>query len=968
ADATAAVGPDGLPGAASAAADGVAGNPDDPAYVIYTSGSTGRPKGVLVSHYNVSRLLQATDDWYGFGEDDVWTLFHSFAFDFSVWEIWGALLHGGRLVVVPYWVGRSPEAFHRLMREQRVTVLNQTPSSFRQLLGAELAAEREREPALRCVIFGGEALEPKSLEPFFERYGDGGPRLVNMYGITETTVHVSYRPLTPADARSGSRSVIGRAIPDLEVYILGPGGQPAPIGVPGEIFVGGAGVAAGYLNRPALSAEKFVPNPFAAHAGERLYRSGDLGRYLADGDIEYLGRIDDQVKIRGFRIELGEIEAALLAHPRVRDTVVVAAAGPEGPRLVAYVVAGVAREGAGAPDALELRAHLQASLPEHMVPALYVCLDALPLTGNGKIDRRALPPPEAAASAGGADPSPPATPVESRLAGIWRDVLRVERVGANDNFFTLGGDSILGIQIVAKAAQAGLRITPKQIFQYQTVRELAAVADTASRPADAQCATGDAPLTPIQRWLLEQNPVPQHFNQAAMFATHEPLDMGRLRIAVAALLRHHDALRARFARRDGEWHQQIADEPADGETQLGTVVRVDLRPLSDGARVRAIESAAAAIQRSFDLAAGPMIRVASFDAGKERAGRLLIVIHHLVVDAVSWRILLEDLQTLYEPGAALPAALSLPPKTTPFKAWAGKLAAHAAALQPAGELAFWRRIANERAAPVPVDFPSGADRNVEASSADVARVLDEERTASLLRDVPGVYRTRIDEVLCTALMQAFREWAGIDALRIDLESHGREELFDGVDLSRTVGWFTALYPVRLRLAPHLPPGEALKSIKEQLRAVPGNGVGFGVLRWLAEPRIRRELAALPPSDVSFNYLGQYDQVAPRAARFDAAPESVGPLHSAIRKRPYVLEVRGQISGGRLRTVFVFSEALHRRASIEALADAFVAALDALIRHCVAPDAGGYTPSDFPLASLQQHELDSALDNVEFENG
>ncbi|HSF42975.1 MAG TPA: amino acid adenylation domain-containing protein, partial [Thermoanaerobaculia bacterium] len=415
------------------------------AYVIYTSGSTGRPKGTLIPHGNVTRLFDATEGWFGFDDKDVWTLFHSYAFDFSVWEIWGALLYGGRLVVVPWEVSRSPEQFLDLLVRERVTVLNQTPSAFAQL--AEVDRERGGVATdLRLVIFGGEALDPASLAPWFDRHGDTRPRLVNMYGITETTVHVTWRPLSLADAQGGHRSVIGVPIPDLSLAVVDRDLQPVPIGVTGELVVGGAGLARGYLGRPELTAERFVPDPQGVRPGGRLYRSGDLGRFLPNGEVEYLGRLDHQVKVRGFRIELGEIEAALFALPGVRQAVVLAREG----RLVAYVV--------GDAEAAELRPSLSERLPDYMVPAAFVALEALPLTVNGKVDRKALlamgtaPGLEGAASGYVA----PRTREEEILAAVWAQVLRVPRVGVTDNFFELGGDSILSVQIVARARQAGL--------------------------------------------------------------------------------------------------------------------------------------------------------------------------------------------------------------------------------------------------------------------------------------------------------------------------------------------------------------------------------------------------------------------------------------------------------------------------------------------------------------------------------
>ncbi|HKG22149.1 MAG TPA: amino acid adenylation domain-containing protein, partial [Blastocatellia bacterium] len=410
--------------------------PSGLAYVIYTSGSTGEPKGVAVTHGNVTRLLESTEDLFNADERDVWTLFHSYAFDFSVWEMWGALLYGGRLVIVPYAVSRSPESFLRLLESERVTVLNQTPSAFRQLIAAEEDLRGSGGLALRLVIFGGEALDPRALSPWIARHGDRLPRLVNMYGITETTVHVTYRPITASDASGARGSVIGRPIPDLSLYVVDRSLEPVPQGVTGEIFVGGAGLARGYLNRPELTALRFIPDPFSGKAGARLYRSGDLGRWISPSDIEYLGRIDHQVKVRGFRIELGEIEAALCSHDSIRESVVLARDGEAGERrLVAYVVAPGSRE----LDVSELHAFLRARLPDYMIPAGFVILDKLPLTSNGKIDRLALPEPDNARPSLAREFVAPRTPVEQEIAAMWREILGIDNPGVHDNFFELGG-------------------------------------------------------------------------------------------------------------------------------------------------------------------------------------------------------------------------------------------------------------------------------------------------------------------------------------------------------------------------------------------------------------------------------------------------------------------------------------------------------------------------------------------------
>jgi amino acid adenylation domain-containing protein len=456
--------------------------PDNLTYIIYTSGSTGKPKGVLVNHANVVRLFAATDSWYHFNSQDVWTLFHSYAFDFSVWEMWGALLYGGRLVIVPYLVTRSPESFYELLCQEKVTILNQTPTAFRQLIQAEESVKGDISPllrevgkdsvtetdlSLRLVIFGGESLEINSLQPWFDRHGDQLPQLVNMYGITETTVHVTYRPLSMADVNS-TASVIGRPLPDLQVYLLDQYLQPVPVGVPGEMYVGGAGVAKGYLNRPELTTERFISSPF--EHSNKLYKTGDLARYWPNGELEYLGRIDNQVKIRGFRIELGEIEALLASHPQIWETVVLVwddTAGDK--RLVAYIVP--------QPEITiiidEIRQFLKAKLPDYMVPNAFVILAALPLTANGKIDRRALPPPESGSEVSDKYVAP-RTPMEEILVTIWSEVLKVEKVGINDNFFELGGHSLLATQLVAQIRdRLKIELPLRQLFNSATLAELA---------------------------------------------------------------------------------------------------------------------------------------------------------------------------------------------------------------------------------------------------------------------------------------------------------------------------------------------------------------------------------------------------------------------------------------------------------------------------------------------------------------
>jgi len=462
------------------------------AYVIYTSGSTGKPKGVMVTHGNVARLLSATAEWFRFNEDDVWTLFHSLAFDFSVWEIWGCLLHGGRLVVVPFSVSRSPEDFHELLARERVTVLNQTPSAFYQLMAAD-QAHSSPELLLRLVIFGGEALNFKTLRPWFAKHGERKPRMINMYGITETTVHVTYREVTAADAADGARSLIGVPIPDMRLYLLGDDSRPVPAGETGEICVGGAGVARGYLNRPELNAERFVPDPFSGFPGTRMYKSGDLARLLPNGEVEYLGRGDAQVKIQGFRIELGEIEAAIAGHEHIRETRVIAHTDEAGTkRLAAYYVA---HEGE-ALSARELSEYLSHKLPPWMMPAVYLPIPAFPLTPHGKVDYARLPVPMAGSVRTGADTR--GTELQEEVAGAWRKVLGANHVGLDDNFFDIGGNSLLLVSVHARLqTMLNKKIPIAELFAHATIRSLSerlagAIPDSGSRRSAHELAKDQA--------------------------------------------------------------------------------------------------------------------------------------------------------------------------------------------------------------------------------------------------------------------------------------------------------------------------------------------------------------------------------------------------------------------------------------------------------------------------------------------
>ncbi|MGJ7609287.1 amino acid adenylation domain-containing protein, partial [Variovorax sp. LT1R20] len=943
-------------------------SPSNPAYVIYTSGSTGRPKGVVIPQQNVVRLLGATEQWFQFGTRDVWTLFHSHAFDFSVWELWGALLRGGRLIIIPSQISRFPTEFLELLVREKVTVLNQTPSAFYQLMQADQERAGPRsELALRCVIFGGEALELKRLQDWYERHGDSAPTLVNMYGITETTVHVSYIALNRQIAAMEANSLIGRGIPDLQVYVLDAQLQPVPAGVPGELYIAGAGLARGYLNRPALTAERFVANPFGA-SGSRMYRTGDLARWRDDGVLDFLGRADQQVKIRGFRIELGEIEAALVRQPDVGQAAVIAREDTPGHKqLVGYVVAGAAQR----IDTAALRHALSDALPEHMVPAAIVVLDALPLTPNGKLDRKALPAPDFTPQS----IRSPRTPQEEILATLFAEVLRLPKVGIDDNFFDLGGDSISSIQLVSCARKAGLVITPRNVFQHQNVAALAiAAVPLDTRSIEVDVAVGPVPLTPIVHWLRERGGPIGRFNQSMLLQVPANLQKAHLVAALQALLDHHDALRMRLVStpvpESATWQLEVL--PPEAARAEDCVHQVDMIGLhEDGLRVLVAETSRAAAGR-LNPAAGHMLQAVWFDAGGMQPGRLLLTIHHLVVDGVSWRILVPDLESAWQ-AIQRGERVKLGPRGSSLRRWALQLEAEASRSTRLAELPLWTSIAG---APDPLlsQRPLDASMDTIATSRRLVLNLPSTLTSSLLTQVPMLFHGRINDVLLTAFALAVADWRrrrdpghGPSVL-FNLEGHGREEIFNDVDLSRTVGWFTTIFPVRLDLQDidlddalrgggDL--GRALKQSKEQLRALPDNGLGFGLLRYL-NPETARVLGTGAPQ-IGFNYLGRFG--TPTARDWGAAPEAGALGGGADARAPLSHAIsldaltRDLADGPALSATWSWAGELFSEEDIRDLGQTWFRVLEALVVHARQPAAGGFTPSDFPLLTLSQAEIE-----------
>jgi amino acid adenylation domain-containing protein len=805
----------------------VAVTPENLAYVIYTSGSTGRPKGVQVEHRQVARLFSATEEWFGFGPEDVWILLHSYAFDFSVWELWGALAHGGQLVISPVWTTRSPQALTELMAARGVTVLNATPSLFTAVQDELLS--HASELALRFVVFGGEALRPPALRPWFDHHGDSGPTLVNMYGITETTVHVTHRPLRAADCEL-DLSPVGVPIPDLSVYVLDPKGMPVPDGVAGELYVGGAGVARGYLNRPELTAERFVANPFGAG---RLYRTGDVAARLADGQLEFRGRIDDQVKIRGFRIELGEIESTIREHPRVSDCAAVAIeAAPGDKRLAAYVVA----DGAVDPAAVaalreELIAHMEQRLPSYMVPAAVTVLERIPLTRNGKIDRRALPAPswEQEAAAGFLEPE---TPTEAAVAEVWQGVLGIERVGGEDNFFNLGGHSLLAARVVTQVRKrCEVDISVRALFEHPTLREFAATVDAArgagamkDAPQDTApsaqnvagaeptptAPSGGHPLSFPQQQLLffdQLTPGSVTYNAALAWRVQGPLDLGALRDALTEVFRRQEALRTVLV-----WGEQATPSQVVLEEWSVELPVVDLSTVADGERdgelARQLTEYAL---RPFDLAAELMLRTTVFRLGPEEHA-ILFAPHHVAFDAWAVEVLYREVGELYAASLAGRSA-QLPQLGMQYRDFAAWQRGHLQGERLHGELDFWRT--HLAGAPtvtqLPADRPRGETELFEGAT---HRFTLDAEVAEGVRELSAATGVTPYMLLLASFATLLYRASGQDDILFGGPMANREQ----PGLEHLIGFFANTIVVRVRMGANPTFSELLARVRDSVLA------------------------------------------------------------------------------------------------------------------------------------------------------
>ncbi|MBD2245040.1 non-ribosomal peptide synthetase [Nostoc sp. FACHB-888] len=920
--------------------------PENLAYVIYTSGSTGKPKGVAVEHRQIVNYVNGILEKLDLPEVASFAIVSTFAADLGNTAIYSALCTGGCLHIISQERATNPVALAEYCDRYSIDCLKIVPLHLSALLSG---SHPEKLLPRQRLILGGEAASWDLIKRVRELASEC--KIFNHYGPTETTVGVLTYPVEEISTDTPSTTVpLGRPLANTQIYLLDNYCQPVPLGVTGEIYIGGDNVARGYINQPELTNERFIRNPFSSETDARLYKTGDLGRYQSDGNLKFLGRIDDQVKLHGYRIELGEIEAVLRQYSQVREVVVVAKeAHPGKKQLVAYIV------GQEHLKSAQLRDFLQQKLPDYMMPSQFVFLKALPLTANGKIDKKSLPAPDSVKLELQAAFVAPRTPEEIALAKIWTELLNLEQVSIHDNFFEMGGDSIISIQAIAKANQVGLRLTPKQIFEHQTIAKLALVADTTSKTESEQgLVIGTVPLTPIQHSFFAQNlPESHHWNQSLLLELQQNIEPNILQQAIQHLLAQHDALRLCFRPTANGWESFNA-----GVKPEIPFTKFDFSHLPQEQQKAAIETKATELQASLDLSHGLLVRLALFDLGSQQNNRLLIIIHHLAVDGVSWRILLSDLQTAIEQ-LQQHQAIRLPAKTTSFKQWSERLQEYANTKTLHSQLDLWCSELRKRVSSLPVDYVR--ELNTVATSKTLSVFVDETETQALLQEVPIKYHTQINDVLLTALAKTFAEWTGETTLLVNLEGHGREDIFTDVDLSRTVGWFTTVFPVLLNLE-NGAIGDALKAVKEQLRSIPNRGFDYGVLRYLCSDTAE-DLAAMPQAEVCFNYLGQFDQVLQESSLFKLASESSGVTRSLLGSRRHLFDINGLVTGGCLQLNWTYSTAIHKEETVSSIAQNFVQALREIISHCQSTDAGGYTPSDFSKAKVSQKDLDFLLAKI-----
>ncbi|MGQ3480236.1 amino acid adenylation domain-containing protein [Paenibacillus sp. TY11] len=927
------------------AAISTGGSSSDLAYVIYTSGTTGKPKGVMIDHRNVVRLVK-NKSYATLDENTRLLQTGAVVFDASTFEIWGTLLNGGQLYLVSHDTLLDTAKLKQAIDKYRISTMFMTTPLFNQHSQQDITLFA----SLKELLVGGDVLSVPHVNRVLKEHPQ--LRLANIYGPTENTTFSTIYDITAPQTQA---IPIGRPIDHSTAYVVNRSLKLQPIGAWGELIVGGDGVGRGYLNRPELTAEKFIESPF--RPGEYCYRTGDLVRWRADGVLEYKGRMDEQVKIRGYRIELGEIESRLSNIAGVKESIVTVRQDDHGQKqLCAYFVTDSEL------SASDLRSVLSQDLPGYMIPSYFVQLSRLPLTLNGKVDRRALPAPEYNVDTG-MDYVAPETEVQQALAAAWGAILGIRRVGIQDNFFHLGGDSIKAIQVSSRLFQAGYKLEMKDLFKYPTIVGLSPYIQPVNRIAEQGEVTGPVVLTPIQRWFFEQPTAePYYFNQSVMLYRQEGYEEQALRQALNRITSHHDALRMVFHSSENgytAWNRGVAEgEPYHLECFDYRDSRVTEEDLA-----KMIEAQCNEIQSGISLSEGPLMRLGLFRCPD--GDHLLVVIHHLVVDGVSWRILFEDLAAAYEQASKGEQVIQLPHKTDSFQTWAEKLHAYANSPAMERERAYWGELAQSKLAPLPQDYGHNEhDKPLIGDSESVTALWTNAETEQLLKQANRAYRTEINDLLLTAVGMALQAWSGNDRFLINLEGHGRETILPEVDIIRTIGWFTSQYPVLLDMPEETALSQRIKHVKEGLRGIPQKGIGYGVLKYLADRQGQAAFPALFEADpeISFNYLGQFDQDM-KGNDLQSSPYSGGMPLSPTMARTYTLDFGGIISGGQLGLTISYSRTSYRPETIERLAKLLESSLREILTHCIHKEHPELTPSDISYKGMSVEGLDSLLSEM-----
>ena len=906
------------------------------AYVIYTSGSTGKPKGVLVGHRNVIRLVKNTT-YIHFNKQGRILQTGSLSFDASTFEMWGALLNSWELILVPMEYVLNPERLKLSLFLYDISTIWMTSALFNQMADADESIFTN----LKNLLVGGEVLSPLHINRIRKKFP--ALNLINGYGPTENTTFST----TYSIVRDYEWNIpIGRPISNSTVYILDKNKNILPVGVLGEMYLGGDGVSWGYLNNQELTAEKFLYMSFTQRNSVLLYKTGDIALWLPDGNIEFVGRVDNQVKLRGYRIELGEIEKQLFNYKGIKEAVVLVRHEESGAKyLCAYFVSDKEY------DLHELREFMAKELPEYMIPSYFVQLDKMPLTSNGKLDQQALPEISGLTLTEERGYIHPSTALEIKMAEIWAKVLGKETIGINENFFMIGGDSIKAIQIISRMNSAGYKLEMKDLFQYPVISDLASLVKKVKRIPIQAAVTGTIPLTPIQIDFFKNYPIDQHhFNQAVLLYSKDRFDRDAILAVFSKIQEHHDAIRIVFNKNG------IYGEINQFNHNLDYRISLEEYDLRNSKNILAeFNEKLNAVQASIDLEHGPLMKLGLFHLGD--GDRLLIVIHHLVIDGISWRILFEDIETLYSQYKK-GEKLTLPLKTDSFKLWSENILKYANSKSFFKEKKYWQLIESTDISPIKTDWREV--ENYVKDSVNISFSLNVEDTEKLLTQVNRAFRTEINDILLMAVGMAIKKSFGIELVLIALEGHGREELLEDIDISRTVGWFTSIFPVILDMSYSNDLGREIKEIKEILRRIPNKGIGYGILKYLTSVENKREIDFKLKPQISFNYLGQFDADINQKSCFEIAKESAGISQSLNGNRQYLIDVSGMIANNCLTISIVYNKKHFKPDTVSGLIGNVELELKRVVEFCSSKVNLEFTPSDFTYKALSIETVDRIM--------